>query len=549
MGNILMNNRNGNVLNSSNPAMDRLNYHYYPNSNKLAYVGDSVPDSWYKNDLDNQTSTTNYVYDSSGELTLDKSDTSHFYWNPYGKVDSIVQPRESVIFAYDASGNRVEKTVRSVGKTKTTYFVRDAQGNIMSDYTHLTKYDKDVYAQNELYMYGSKRLGVMDIDRTLSLDTVGTNASYGFGNKKIDTTNIHYSRIKGEKEYELSDWRGNVNVVITDRRAYDSNGVYGADLVNATDYFAFGSEKPGRAWRAGDNSKYQYAFNGKENDNEVEGEGNFQDYGRRMYDDRLGRFISVDPITAKYPYYSPYQFAGDKPIWAVDMDGLEDVIYFHVKQLNGRETTTIIKQETGGAGHGRLDLYATMEQVEYHDPGDDENFNRYSNYVPVVDDSKTTMSKSIWDRVLDLNDDMKETEYTLPIAVVIMNEKADDGNIGDKANKSPEIKIGTKILQINGALLDMVALAGDQLRDEPGKEMNFSEQGKDAIQNQNTGPDPKASEMHDSCVNDGCGKTGPVNSLGYPHKKVEVPGPYKENKKNDSSGGSNSSGSPSGSGN
>jgi len=73
-------------------------------------------------------------------------------------------------------------------------------------------------------------------------------------------------------------------------------------------------------------SGYRYGFNGKENDNEVKGEGNEQDYGMRVYDPRLGRFLSVDPLTPKYPELTPYQFAGNSPIRFVDLDGLEPVI-------------------------------------------------------------------------------------------------------------------------------------------------------------------------------------------------------------------------------
>jgi RHS repeat-associated protein len=69
---------------------------------------------------------------------------------------------------------------------------------------------------------------------------------------------------------------------------------------------------------------YRYGFNGKENDNEVKGNGNQQDYGMRIYDPRLGRFLSVDPLAPEYPWYTPYQFAGNKPIWAIDLDGLEE---------------------------------------------------------------------------------------------------------------------------------------------------------------------------------------------------------------------------------
>lgn len=79
---------------------------------------------------------------------------------------------------------------------------------------------------------------------------------------------------------------------------------------------------PGREYKL-DNSLYRYGFNGKENDNEVKGAGNQQDYGMRIYDPRVGRFLSMDPITAKYPELTPYQFARNSPIFGIDPDGLE----------------------------------------------------------------------------------------------------------------------------------------------------------------------------------------------------------------------------------
>jgi RHS repeat-associated protein len=66
----------------------------------------------------------------------------------------------------------------------------------------------------------------------------------------------------------------------------------------------------------------RYTFNGKED--EIFSE--WQDYGFRNYDKRQRRFTSIDPLTGKYPWYTPYQFAGNKVIQAVDLDGLEDKI-------------------------------------------------------------------------------------------------------------------------------------------------------------------------------------------------------------------------------
>lgn len=70
---------------------------------------------------------------------------------------------------------------------------------------------------------------------------------------------------------------------------------------------------------------YCYGFNGKENDNEVSGSGNQYDYGFRIYDPRVGRFLSFDPLQTKFPYFTPYQYAGNRPIEAIDLDGLEPV--------------------------------------------------------------------------------------------------------------------------------------------------------------------------------------------------------------------------------
>jgi RHS repeat-associated protein len=83
-----------------------------------------------------------------------------------------------------------------------------------------------------------------------------------------------------------------------------------------------GMQMPGRKYSNG--SSYRYGFNGKEMDNEVSGEGNQYDYGMRIYNPRLGRFLSVDPLFQSYPWYTPYQFAGNTPIQAIDLDGMEE---------------------------------------------------------------------------------------------------------------------------------------------------------------------------------------------------------------------------------
>jgi hypothetical protein len=42
-----------------------------------------------------------------------------------------------------------------------------------------------------------------------------------------------------------------------------------------------------------------------------------------MHDPRVGRFFAVDPLTAKYPFYSPYAFSGNRDIDAIEIEGKE----------------------------------------------------------------------------------------------------------------------------------------------------------------------------------------------------------------------------------
>lgn len=82
---------------------------------------------------------------------------------------------------------------------------------------------------------------------------------------------------------------------------------------------------PGRKYSAGNG--YRYGFNGKEMDDETSGVGNEYDYGARVYNPRIGKFLSVDPMSGTFPYFSPYQFSGNTPIQAIDLDGLEPIDY------------------------------------------------------------------------------------------------------------------------------------------------------------------------------------------------------------------------------
>ena len=134
---------------------------------------------------------------------------------------------------------------------------------------------------------------------------------------------FRYRRDLGMKYYELSDHLGNVLATVLDRKTgYGSlNGEYTgfkADIASATDYYPFGMEMPGRTVSS---EKSRFGFNGQEKDNEMKGNGNSIDFTARMYDTRVGRFLSLDPLSKKFPSESNFSFAGNNPIYYVDREG------------------------------------------------------------------------------------------------------------------------------------------------------------------------------------------------------------------------------------
>jgi RHS repeat-associated protein len=68
-------------------------------------------------------------------------------------------------------------------------------------------------------------------------------------------------------------------------------------------------------------NEYRYGFNGMEKDDEVSGEGNSYDFGARLYNPRVGRWLSIDPFASKYADISPYVFVANNPIIFIDPDG------------------------------------------------------------------------------------------------------------------------------------------------------------------------------------------------------------------------------------
>jgi len=278
-GNILTYLRNGANANDKPLEMDKLSYRYNLDdkgrlvNNRLRSIGDEVGDGNYAEDIDNQADN-NYLYDPIGNLVSDQAgNVKSVEWSVYGKISKITKPDGSSLeYKYDAGGNRVYKQYRGTdGKIAKTWYVRDAQGNVLGVYGN-----KDGDAQTywkEQHLYGSSRLGMW---------TPNMNISNGNSGPLWDAV--------GLKTYELGNHLGNVLATISDKKN-GAEGNYEAEVTSTQDYYPFGMVQSERKWALG---SYRYGFNGQERSSELSD----NNYTARFweYDSRIGKRWNLDPV-------------------------------------------------------------------------------------------------------------------------------------------------------------------------------------------------------------------------------------------------------------
>ncbi len=99
--------------------------------------------------------------------------------------------------------------------------------------------------------------------------------------------------------------------------------------------------QPGRQYNS---PNYRYGFNGKEKDNKGEFGNPHYNFGARIYDPTLGKFLSVDPKWSDFAGVSHYNFAGNSPILFIDMNGEHPVIARIARNFSIAAVTDIMIQ-------------------------------------------------------------------------------------------------------------------------------------------------------------------------------------------------------------
>ncbi|MBL7813194.1 MAG: hypothetical protein JNL57_13310, partial [Bacteroidetes bacterium] len=362
-------------------------------ANKLYHVNDAVTSTDYGDDIDDQgtfnatpstiNTANNYGYDELGNLIRDNAEQiANIEWTPTGKIRRVKRSNGSLkpdlVYGYDYSGTRLFKVVipkvqsgSHAGsamlqeKWDTTWYIKDFSGNAMATYKtiHLRPHADTLRKQfvaEEYYIYGAKRHGTMREDKCISEARFAWKES-DYGTDGLFTSTLPNSRYivlggtgysmqtgisnysqgkfsfqRGCKQYELANHLGNVLATVQDRKwgQNDSSGspffssYYLAYVATVTDYYAFGSTVKERTISY--TQKYRFGFTNQEQETEL---GDYYSFEYRVHDARLGRFLSVDPLSPQYPWNSAYAFAENIVIWCKELEGLEAVPYMQSEQF------------------------------------------------------------------------------------------------------------------------------------------------------------------------------------------------------------------------
>ncbi len=223
--------------------------------------------------------TVNYGFDNCGNMVTEGSSRS-FEWDYGDRMRGFAEGGVHAAYIYDSGGNRVKKIVTKSGaNTEVTVYIDGG-------FEYLYEIDGSGAVTQEI-----TEIHVMD------------------GRSRVARVKVFGSTWSGSTfdaaRYNLEDHLGNAGFTL------DATG----SLINREEYFPFGETS------FGSYAIKRYRFCGKERDEE----SGLYYYGARYYACWSCRFVSIDPLAAKYPFYTPYQYAGNKPIAGIDLDGLENV--------------------------------------------------------------------------------------------------------------------------------------------------------------------------------------------------------------------------------
>ena len=204
------------------------------------------------------------------------------------------------------------------------------------------------------------------------------------GNLQIESTDFAAGRINlvtQDIHYFHTDHLGSVRAITNQE----------GSVIEQNAYYPFGSRHTfGNTYAQTTN---RFKFNGKEE--QTAGNLNYLDYGARMYDSNIGRWMMQDPLSEKYYAYSPYNYCVNNPVMFVDPEGEEHrVSYNHRNRTITVYATYYTNIESIKSLTQAIKFYNSRTNDKYTYSGQEYSIIYNLSYVKV---SNSTLNKEVKD--------------------------------------------------------------------------------------------------------------------------------------------------------
>lgn len=221
--------------------------------------------------------TTGYTYDAHGNmLTMPHLQALNWdYKDQLLNVELDVSGNKAY-YIYDAGGNRTRKVIE--------------KGNVIEERFYLGDYELYRKTTSGTVDFERKTVHISDDKKKIALIETKTGEQ--------EVTRYQYDNHLGSASLEL-----------------DEN----AEIISYEEYHPFGTTSYRSGRTETETSQKRYKYVGKERDEET----GLYYYGARYYAAWICRFVNVDPLQFEYPELTSFQYASNRPITGIDLDGLE----------------------------------------------------------------------------------------------------------------------------------------------------------------------------------------------------------------------------------
>ena len=188
-------------------------------------------------------------------------------------------------YVYDGGGERVRKVI-------------ERNGGMKEERLYLGAWEVFRKSINEVLDTERESLHILDDQKRVAIiDTL-----------TVDDQNSVPSP-QNQIRYQLENHLGSASLELDDL----------ASIISYEEYHPFGTSSYRSGRNSTETSLKRYRYVGKERDHET----GLYYYGARYYAAWLARFVSVDPLAEQFSHLTPFQYASNDPIGAIDIDGLE----------------------------------------------------------------------------------------------------------------------------------------------------------------------------------------------------------------------------------